>query len=283
MEYHTSVMKEEVLRFLAPKLNDRIIDATYGGGGHSRAIAENGALVLGIDRDWEAVERSTSMTAQGITVVHGNFAHLAEIAAQNGWDKADGVLFDLGVSGHQFDEPSRGFSYRFPESALDMRMDKKETESAATIVQTYPEDALYEIFSTYGEEERAGSIAHALVLARRIKPPTTVGDLLDVLPKGFGKRKYETATRIFQALRIAVNKELKALSDALLQLPEIVSPGGRVVVLTYHSLEDRIVKRSFSDQKFWTPLTRHPVYPTEEEVVRNPRSRSAKLRAAARI
>lgn len=283
MEYHTSVMKEEVLRFLAPKPNDRIIDATYGGGGHSNVIAQSGAVVLGIDRDWEAVERSKSIAKDGITVVHGNFAQLAEITKRHGWDKIDGVLFDLGVSGHQFDEPGRGFSYRFPESALDMRMDKEDPESAATIVQTYPEETLYEIFSTYGEEERAGSIAHALVLARRIKPPTTVGDLLDVLPKGFGKRKYETATRIFQALRIAVNKELKALSDALLQLPEIVSPGGRVVVLTYHSLEDRIVKRSFSDQKFWTPLTRHPVYPTEEEVVRNPRSRSAKLRAAARI
>lgn len=276
-------MKEEVLRFLAPKQNDRIIDATYGGGGHSRAIAESGASVLGIDRDWEAVDRVKSAGLKGTTVVHGNFGDLETIVKQNGWDSVDGVLFDLGVSGHQFDEPSRGFSYRFPESALDMRMDKEDTESAATIVQTYPEEKLYEIFSTYGEEERAGSIAHALVLARRIKPPTTVGDVLDVLPKGFGKRKYETATRIFQALRIAVNKELKALSDALGQLPEIVKPGGRVVVLTYHSLEDRIVKRSFLQPNYWSLATKHPVYPTEEEIARNPRSRSAKLRAVVRI
>lgn len=276
-----SVMSTEVLKALSISKGNRIVDATFGGGGHAREIVHQGATVLGLDRDWDAIEYAKSHPVHNITVVHGNFADLADVVRLHGWEDVDGILFDLGVSSHQFDEPARGFSYRFTESDLDMRMDQHEERTALTIINNELENQLYEIFAHYGEEERARSIAHDIVIARRIKPFKTVDDLLQVISKGSGKNTFDTAGRIFQALRISVNKELDSLMQGLEHAEKIIKPGGKIVILTYHSLEDRIVKRMLQ-KNVWQVDSKHPLRPTEQEVERNSRSRSAKLRSAKR-
>lgn len=263
MPYHTPIMVSEVLEGLQVTPGKRYIDATYGGGGHTKAIREAGGIVLGIDQDPDA------------GAVLGNFRDIERIAKENGFSEVDGVLFDLGVSSHQLDTPARGFSFRFGEAPLDLRMNQREGISAAEYLQHVSEKELYEILATYSEAESSRAIARSIVRARRIKPITTTGDLLQIT----GKR---AAAQVFQALRIYVNDELGALKAGLSGARLLIKPGGRLVVLSFHSLEDRIVKQ-FMRGVDWKVITKKPIEPGEQELAENRRSRSAKLRIAEKI
>jgi 16S rRNA (cytosine1402-N4)-methyltransferase len=284
MTYHEPVMVSEVLTFLAVTSGSRIIDATLGGGGHARVLAEAGAQVLGIDQDRDALDRIEGEPIVGVTPVYGNFGNLAAMARERGWDGADGVLMDLGVSSHQLDEGARGFSFRDPTAVLDMRMDRSSGPTAGDVVANASGESLYGILSSFGEEEHARSIADAIVSTRRVNPIRTTGDLATVIATATGAKGDWLAgmtVRVFQALRIEVNGELDALKNGLAGARSVLAPGGRIVVISYHSLEDRIVKLALRDGG-WDELTKKPVTPQEEERTKNPRSRSAKLRAAVK-
>lgn len=282
---HTPVLLTEAIRALEVRKGGLYIDATYGGGGYARAIAQAGGMVLAIDADLDAVARAKDNPTDNIAVVHGNFRNLKAIAQNAGWTAADGAVFDLGVSSFQLDIPERGFTYRNERSPLDMRLDTTEGKTAADIVKQYSEEELNEIFTKYGEEERAGSIARAIVRARSVAPITTAGDLLAVIGKitGTGQGLFGTASRIFQALRIEVNDELGALREGLKGAAELLKPNGRLCVVSFHSLEDRIVKRFMTETEGIRPVGKKPVTPGESELRENPRSRSAKLRIAEKI
>lgn len=284
MIYHEPVMLGDVLTLLAVKPGVRIIDATLGGGGHARAMAAAGALVLGIDQDEDALSYLETHPAAGVIPVAGNFRDIGDIARGNGWAHVDGILMDLGVSSHQFDLGDRGFSFRDPAAPLDMRMDRARGQSARELVAGSDRETLYGILATFGEEEHAGSIADAIVRTRRVTPIVTTGDLVRVISEATGAKGdwlAEMTVRVFQALRIAVNGELDALKSGLAGARELLVPGGRIAVISYHSLEDRITKLEFRTQG-WNELTKKPVVPDGDEIARNPRSRSAKLRVAER-
>lgn len=275
MRYHTPVLLKEAIDALAVEPGKKYIDATVGGGGHARAISAKGAEVLGIDRDPEAIAEAKK-TLQ-IPLVAGNFADIEGIAKKHGFGAVDGVLFDLGVSSHQLDTPERGFSYRFEDEPLDLRLDRAVGETAADLVNRSSEDELYEIIATYGEEELARSIAHGILRARRVNPIVTVGDLKKIVG-GEPAR----LSRVFQALRIAVNDELGSLKRGLTGAHHVLVPKGRLVVISFHSLEDRIVKQ-FLRTGGWRLITTKPVTADRDEVMRNSRSRSAKMRVAQKI
>ncbi len=300
--HHVPVLLETVLAYLAPHPGGWYIDATVGGGGHAEAIlaasAPDGRL-LGIDADPDALGRSHRRLhrfGHRVVLVQGNFDQLAYIARRHGFVPADGILMDLGVSTDQLGDPARGFSFLL-EGPLDMRMDPSRPRTAADLVNTLSEDELAQLIRTYGEEKHARRIARAIVRARPITTTTQLADLIaQVVPRRPGQRLHP-ATRTFQALRIAVNDELGALERALPQALDVLRPGGRLVVISFHSLEDRIVKRFFQQEArdcICPPrqpvcvcghkarvrlLTRKPVTPSPEEVAANPRSRSARLRA----
>ncbi len=299
---HVPVLLEAVLAYLAPHPGGRYIDATIGGGGHAEAIltasAPDGRL-LGIDVDPDALGRSHRRLhrfGHRVVLVHGNFDQLARIARRHGFVPADGILMDLGVSADQLADPARGFSFLL-SGPLDMRMDPSQPRTAADLVNTLSEAELAHLIRTYGEEKYARRIARAIVEARPITTTTQLADLIaQVVPRRPGQRLHP-ATRTFQALRIAVNDELGVLERALPQALDILRPGGRLVVISFHSLEDRIVKRFFQREAqdcICPPrqpvcvcghraqvriLTRKPITPSPEEVAANPRSRSARLRA----
>lgn len=281
--YHEPVMLREVLDGLQIIAGKKYIDATVGGGGHGIEILKLGGNLLGIDADCEAIEFTRKKWEVGSgkrdntkkwKLVQGNFKDIEKIAKENGFGEVEGVLFDLGVSSHQFDTEERGFSYRFNQAPLDMRFDLRDSLTAGDIVNTKKEEELYEIFAKFGEEERSRSIAHVLVRARQIKPIKTSGDLLQIIETVVkGKSAlFGSASRIFQALRISVNDELEALKDGLEGARHLIVPGGRIVVISFHSLEDRLVKLTFEKSK--------PIRPTNEEIQKNIRARSAKLRIA---
>ncbi len=257
--YHIPVLLNEALEALRVKPGGKYIDCTYGGGGHSRAIEKAGGVVLGIDQDAEAK-----------APVHGNFAHLQQIAQDHGFDPVSGILFDLGVSSHQLETDYRGFSFN-KDAPLDMRMDPEtQTVTAADLVNAGGESELANLFWRFGEERASRAIAKAIVAKR---PITTTNQLAEIILRVRHKTKADRthpATRIFQALRIAVNDELAGLETALPQAVELLKPGGRLVVISFHSLEDRIVKKFMQKSTVITP--------TDEEVRNNPRSRSAKMR-----
>jgi len=273
---HEPVMVNEVVTLLAAR--SRVLDATLGAGGHSEALLGSGVgTVIGIDRDPSAIayasRRLIRFGSRFVPIV-ASFARLPRI------EPVDGVLYDLGVSSMQLDDPARGFSYR-TEGPLDMRMGS-DGPTAMELVNMLSEDELASIIFEYGEERRSRRVAHAIVRARGRSPIETTFQLTSVVASAVGKRPGgpHPARRTFQALRVAVNRELEELTVSLPQAVELLAPGGRVVVISYHSLEDRIVKRFFRDEPQLQLLTRKPLRPSEEEVKQNARSASGKLRAA---
>lgn len=288
---HIPVLVDQVVKVLEPGPEKKYIDTTVGGGGHTEAIIKKGGRVLGIDMDPKALEMARKRLASAcppgaFTLAHGNFANLAEIAKKEGFEPVSGILFDLGVSTYQLEDPSRGFSFG-AEAPLDMRMDPNLKVTAKDLINVLNEGELYELFTKLGEEHYSRPIARAICRARRIKPIETCNQLAQIILRARPKHgKYDRthpATRVFQALRIAVNDELNNLRVALPQAVDLLEPGGRLVVLSFHSLEDRIVKNFFkegAEKRTLKILTKKPIRPTREEIEKNPRARSGKLRAA---
>lgn len=298
---HQPVLLQEVLVLLAPQPDGRYIDGTAGGGGHSWALLAAGGQVLSLDADPHAVDRVRQRLrpfAERSLVLQGNFRTLATAAQQAGFDPVDGILLDLGLSSDQLELEERGFSL-MTDGPLDMRFDPAQELSAADLVNTWPEGQLADLIYAYGEERLSRRIARAMVLAR---PLHSTGQLARVIERAVGRRgRIHPATRTFQALRIAVNDELGALQAVLPQAMALLRPGGRLAVISFHSLEDRIVKQFMQReaQNCLCPpellhcqcdhraslrvLTRKLVGPSAEEIAANPRSRSAKLRAAERL
>ncbi|MGQ9511447.1 MAG: 16S rRNA (cytosine(1402)-N(4))-methyltransferase RsmH [Thermaceae bacterium] len=275
---HIPVLLEEVLEHLAVRPGGLYVDATLGGAGHTRAILARGGRVIGLDQDPSAVERALALGMEGLTVVRRNFRHLEEVLDGLGVDRVEGILADLGLSSFHVDDPSRGFSYA-KEGPLDMRLGN-EGPTAEEVVNTLSQGELYWILKTYGEEPKAFLIAKAIVEARKKAPIRTTTELAAVVQRAVGfRRAGHPARKTFQALRIYVNDELGALEDFLRAARNRLKPGGRLVVISFHSLEDRIVKRFLKEGGFRI-LTKKPVLPSAEEIRSNPRARSAKLRAA---
>ena len=311
MEFtHYSVLLEECLEGLDIKPNGIYLDGTLGRAGHSRRIAQlltDGGRLICVDRDQAALDAAQDRLAQWmdrVTLVHGNFADIDTILDKLGLDKIDGMLFDLGVSSPQLDDSSRGFSY-MADAPLDMRMDRSEGLTAADVVNTWSQDELRRILSQYGEERYAGLIAAAIVRRRADKPIETTLELVDIIkgamPGKALKEKQHPAKRSFQAIRIAVNDELTAVDKMIRSAVPRLNRGGRLAVITFHSLEDRIVKTGMAEFAKGctcppdfpvcvcgkTPdirlVTRKPILPSERELEENPRSRSAKLRVAEKL
>lgn len=287
-DYHVSVFLKEAVDALNVQSGEKYIDATFGGGGHSFEIAKRGGEVLGIDVDEDAIRnyekentKHEGAVTKRIRVAQGNFANITSIAEENNFKDVDGILFDLGVSSHQFDTADRGFSFQ-KDNALDMRMDMELSVKASDLVNGLTKKELVMLFERYGEEHFARKIAEAIVGARSKKPIESTIDLAQVIERAVGRReKIHPATRVFQALRIAVNDELHSLENGLRQSVLLLGSDGRLVVITFHSLEDRIVKRAFLDyaqQGLGTVQTAKPLVPGDQEVQRNQRARSAKLR-----
>lgn len=295
-EYHVPVLLREVIRGLNVRRGKKYIDATLGDGGHSFEILRLGEDVLGIDRDPEAieyVERNWKLEVGSwkgrLTLVQGNFVHLKEIAIENGFNKVAGILFDLGVSTQQLLTDERGFSFN-SDAELDMRMDPSLAVTAADLINGLHEKELYELFNKYGEEFHAWAVARAVVQQRRLKPIRTCRELAEIVGNVRGLRKVRgklnPATRIFQALRICVNDELNNLKAALPQAIDLLERNGRLVMISFHSLEDRIVKNFFKEREaagVLKILTEKVIRPGEKEMMINPGSRSAKMRIAEKL
>ncbi len=284
---HVPVMVDQVVHWLDPKPGQVIVDATLGGGGHARALAqcvEPGGLIVGLDRDGAAVTAAEkNLAGLPLRALQANFADLPEVLDQ--WDihAVHGILMDLGVSSDQLADPGRGFSFS-STGPLDLRFDPTQGEPARRLVNRLGAVHLAELIHRYGEERYARRIARAIVEHRPIESSAQLADVIRRGVPGFkGRARIDPATRTFQALRIAVNDELKWLEVALRRLPECLKPGGRWVVIGFHSLEDRLVKAAFRRDGRLRVLTPKPVQPGEAEIARNPRARSAKLRAAERI
>jgi 16S rRNA (cytosine1402-N4)-methyltransferase len=300
MATHIPVMTAEVLRFLRPERGGLFVDCTVGLGGHARALLEAGATrLLGLDRDADALARARETLApfaDRVTLVHADYRAIDEVLTREAIDRADGALADLGVSSLQFDAPGRGFSFQRDEP-LDMRMDRSGGDSAADLVARSTERELADAIFQFGEERFSRRIARAIVAARGEAPVDTTGRLAAIVRRaiprrpGRGPARIDPATRTFQALRIWVNQELDGLDRFIEAALRRLRGGARLAVITFHSLEDRIVKHTLRALEHRSPdggiavkvLTRKPVVPTDEEVQRNPRARSAKLRAAERV
>ena len=296
---HVPVLLSEVLSGLAPHSGGRYLDGTLGGGGHAAAVLEasapNGRL-LGIDAD------SAALAAAGIrlaafreraTLAHGNFREIGRLAHEQGFEQIDGLLLDLGVSSHQIDTPERGFSFA-AEAPLDMRLDPTGGATAADLVNNTPESELADMIFRYGEERGSRRVARYIAEARRKQPIETTVELAKLVTRALGGRhgKIHPATRTFQALRIAVNRELENLEAALPQAVGLLAPGGRMAIISFHSLEDRIVKQFFRAESGYGGseqtvrlqiITKKPIEAGEQEARANPRSRSAKLRIAEKL
>ncbi len=327
---HIPVLYSEVLEALAIRAGGRYIDGTLGWGGHSAGILEHAApdgQLLGIDQDAMALEAARERLApfgDRATIVYGNYRQLRMLASAQGWEAVDGILLDIGVSSPQLDTAERGFSFQ-ADAPLDMRMDQQQPLTAADLVNTLPENELADLIYTYGEERQSRRIAQRIVQQRRTRPLTRTSELAEIVSRALGGKRGPThpATRTFQALRIAVNDELKALEEGLHAATDLLRPGGRLAVITFHSLEDRIVKewfrrasspcllpakleilacphilapdlpgprpciypvgRSCNYAPSLQPITKKPIEATSAEVARNVRSRSAKLRVAAKL
>lgn len=312
--YHEPAMVEEVMRFLAPGAGHVIVDGTLGGGGHAEKLlswagpgTESIKLLIGIDRDGEAIKNSQKRLerfGERAILRKANYRELKRVLADEGMEKVNGILLDLGASRHQLTDPARGFSF-MEDSELDMRMDREEGRSVADLLAAIPERELADLIRRYGEDRNARRIARAIVNYReehgRIETTGQLRSLIESASRGPKKEKIHPATRTFMALRIAVNRELEGLEEVLADLPDCLGEGGRAVIMSYHSLEDRLVKRAFAaaakgcvcppdiprcvcgKKPVMRVLTRKPVTPSEEEIRINPAARSSKLRAAEKI
>jgi 16S rRNA (cytosine1402-N4)-methyltransferase len=314
--HHVPVMLAEVLQTLAPQHGERHLDATFGGGGYAQAmLARAECTVWAIDRDPAAIARGADLCARfpgRLHLIEGRFGDMLRLLNEAGINRLDGIVLDLGVSSFQLDDFSRGFSFR-QDGPLDMRMGARG-ETASDLVNALPEDELADILYRFGEERRSRQIARAIVAARRLAPIETTSRLAAIIrtvvppDRGASGRTVDPATRSFQALRIRVNDELGEIERALVQAAALLGPGGRLVVVSFHSLEDRIVKRFMTEAAGLAPtpsrhdpaqliraaadgrrtarfrlLTRRALRPTEAELAANPRSRSARLRALQRL
>lgn len=311
MEFkHISVLLHETLAGLQVKPDGIYVDGTLGGGGHSyeicKQLSEQGRLI-GIDQDAEALQAAQVRLqefAERTTFVKSNYVQMHDVLRDLGIEKVDGIVLDLGVSSYQLDNAERGFSY-MEDAPLDMRMDRDQTVSARDIVNTYPEDELYRIIKEYGEERYAKNIARSIVKRRQQKEIETTYELVDIIrgsmPAKARNGKGHPAKRTFQAIRIECNRELEVLREALDEMVDLLKPGGRLSIITFHSLEDRIVKTNF--RKYENPctcppdfpvcvcgkktkgkvITRKPILPSEEEQEQNTRAKSAKLRVFEKI
>lgn len=306
MEFnHVSVLFEECIEGLNIDPNGIYVDGTLGGAGHAGAVcgrlSENGRFI-GIDQDDDAIQTSTerlSKFGDKVTIVKSNYVHMKQVLRELGIEKVNGILLDLGVSSYQLDTEERGFSY-MADAELDMRMDRTQTLTAKDVVNTYPEEKLYEVIKEYGEERFAKSIARNIVQKRQEKPIETTGELVDIvrasMPAKAKNGKGHPAKRTFQAIRIEVNHELEVLQDSLEDMVSLLENGGRLCIITFHSLEDRIVKNFYrkmehpctcppdfpvcvcGKQSKGKAITRKPILPGQEELENNKRSKSAKLR-----
>lgn len=288
---HVSVLVEEVVEFLQPASGRVYVDGTLGLGGHSRRILDASApdgRVVGFEWDEQAIVLARERLApygDRLRIVHGSYADLAAGLAREGVMAAHGLVLDLGVSSIQLDRAGRGFSFQV-DAPLDMRMDRRLPESAAQLIARLSGEELANIFYNYGEERQSRRIAAHLIAAREQGPVTTTRQLAELvataIPRRFHPPGIHVATRVFQALRIAVNRELDNLVKILAEAPTVLLPGARLCVLTFHSLEDRIVKQAFAGSRDYRVVSRKPVRPGPDEVRANPRARSAKLRVAER-
>lgn len=299
-DYHKPVMLHECIEALNIHPEGTYVDATFGGGGHSLAMLEHikGGRLIAFDQDDDARREAEKITHRSFTFCHANFRYLKKFLKLNGVTKVNGILADLGISSHQIDEPSRGFSTRY-EGPLDMRMDKNSKVTAAHVVNEYDEPALHKMLGMYGEIKNARTVAKAIVQERVGKKITRTEDLKQLLSR-FALRGKENKyfAQVFQALRIEVNNEMQALEDFLHQAGEVMEPGGRLVIMSYHSLEDRMVKNFINKGKVYgevekdfygnvlkpfEAVNRKPIEASVEEVNENKRARSAKLRIATKL
>lgn len=283
---HVPVLAAEVLNLADPQPGQTWVDCTVGGGGHSRLIAEKlgtGGRLIGLDQDPTMLDRARpGLERLPIALIHANFDQLVEVLRNLGIERVDGVLADLGFASDQMDERSRGLSFR-DDGPLDMRLDPTGGSTAADLVNAMSEEALADVFYEFGEERKSRRVAKKIVERRAVKPFTTTADLAEIVRRCVPRSgSIDPATRVFQALRIAVNDELGVLDRLLAMLPEVVKPGGKAAIISFHSLEDRRVKQAFKLDA-WKAITRKPVLAGDQEVSRNPRARSAKLRVAERI
>ena len=294
--YHIPALLPEVIKGLDIKPDGTYIDATFGGGGHSHAIiarlGDNGRL-FGFDRDMDAFDNAPDDPR--FTFVYSDFRYIGNFLHFYHAGKADGILADLGVSFHHFDDADRGFSFR-TDAPLDMRMNRKAEKTAASVIAEASKEKLEEIFRLYTDLKRTGALAQAIIAAREAAPVETTFRLAEAVRKSINPRQEKKdLAQVFQALRIVVNDEMGALKTLLTQSLKVLKPGGRIAVITYHSIDDRLVKNFFRSGNFrgemekdfygraetpWIAVTRSPIVPSEEEIERNPRSRSAKLRIA---
>ncbi|HSJ83959.1 MAG TPA: 16S rRNA (cytosine(1402)-N(4))-methyltransferase RsmH [Acidimicrobiia bacterium] len=299
-DFHRPVLAQEVVDLLAPVLPGIVVDATFGGGGHSRRLLEEfgeDVQVIAIDRDPEALANARDL---GVLAIQGNFAQLGDLVVSATDAPVAAVFFDFGVSSHQLDEPGRGFSYRH-EGPLDMRMGPDAAHTAVEIVNQWPEERLTDLIQSFGEEPLARRIARAIVAGRPYETTSQLSTVIAEAMPAARRRVGHPARRTFQALRIAVNRELEAITEGLDQAIELIQPSGRVLAISYHSLEDRIVKRRFTrgatgctcppempvcgcgNSAELRLLTRKPIRASAEEVAANNRARSAVLRGAEKV
>lgn len=288
-DYHRSVLLQEAIDALNVQTGKQYIDATLGGGGHTFEILQRGGKVLGIDVDTEALTHVTKkikeqkgINQEHVILVRGNFREIDQLAKQHGFETVAGILFDLGVSSYHLDKPERGFSFR-RSGPLDMRMDDRLGVTAKDLLHALGRRELQEVFLKFGEEYKAAAIAKAIIARRAEKPIETTTELADIIRSVYrvSGEGIDPATKVFQALRIVVNDELYALEEVLPKAVSLLQPGGRLVVISFHSLEDRIVKESFvsfEKKGLGKILTKKPLVPTISEQEKNRRSRSAKLR-----
>ncbi len=294
--YHVPVLLHESIEGMHIQPKGIYVDVTFGGGGHSKEILrqmDKGSRLFSFDQDPDA--EKNIVNDDRFTFVRSNFRYLHNFLRYYGVEQVDAILADLGVSSHHFDDSERGFSFRF-DGKLDMRMNKRAGITAAEIVNTYEEERLANVFYLYGELKNSRKLASVLVKARSLKPIETIGEFIEIIKPLYGKeREKKELAKVFQALRIEVNQEMEALKEMLYAATEALKPGGRLVVITYHSLEDRMVKNMMktgnvegkAEQDFFgnvqTPfklINNKVITPCEDEIQRNPRSRSAKLRIA---
>lgn len=288
-DLHKSVLKDEVIGYLNPKPNENFIDANFGAGGHAKSILERTkpkGKLLGIELDKSLLEKNKNEANERLILVNDNFKILKKIVRENDFKDVSGIIFDLGFSSWHIEKSERGFSFQKNE-ILDMRYDKSAGTTAMDILNKWREEEIEKVLKEYGQERFSRKIAKAIIERRKEKPIIKTFELVEVIKKVIPfQKRINPATRTFQALRIAVNEELENLKSVLPQALEILKPDGKIVVISFHSLEDKIVKNFFKEKKQKGEieiLTKKPIGPTNEEIKNNLRSRSAKLRAAIKI